>query len=194
MLRRFYLFFLRKAGWKFVGHIPTDIQKFIAVVAPHTSNSDFIIGVAARSVLGLTRTRYLGKSQLFRFPYGFIFKMLGGYPVDRSRHNNMVDAVVEIFKEHEEFSIALAPEGTRSKVNKIKTGFYHIARKAAVPIVLVGFDYGTRSIIFKDPFYPTNDIESDFKMFIDFFAKMQGKVPEKGLTQDVFENMRAKLI
>ncbi len=153
----------------------------MVVIGPHTANMDFIIGVMARSILGLTATRYLGKSELFRFPYGFLFRALGGYPVERKKHKNQVDAVVEIFNKHEKFSIALAPEGTRSKVPRLRTGFYHIAKKLNIPVYPVGFDYEQRKIIVKEPFYPTGKIEDDFRLLINFFAGVKGKYPEKGV-------------
>ncbi|MEN8249990.1 MAG: 1-acyl-sn-glycerol-3-phosphate acyltransferase, partial [Bacteroidota bacterium] len=157
------------------------------VIGPHTANMDFVLGIIARSVLGLQGARYLGKSQLFKFPLGILFKALGGYPVDRSKHNNTVDAVVDIFNKHERFGIALAPEGTRSKVDRLKTGFYHIAQKANVPIYMVGFDYGSKSIIVREPFLPSDDIEKDFGMIIDFFSEIKGKYPANGIDKDMLQ-------
>ncbi len=175
------------SGWRVEGSFEPVPPKFIAIIGPHTSNFDFIIGVFARSYLGLQATKYLGKKELFRFPYGFIFRALGGYPVDRSRHNNLVDAVVDIFNRHERFSIALAPEGTRSKVDRLKTGFYHIARKAGIPIYPVGFDYATKRIVIAPPLLPTDNIREDFRLLLSFYENIKGKYPEKGIDMNMLE-------
>ena len=119
--------------------MPTDVKKYIIAVAPHTSNWDFPVGLAARSVLRIQSAQFLGKSQLFVPPFGWIFRMLGGHPVDRSSSHDMVEQVVKIFAKHENFILAMAPEGTRKKVTKLRTGFYFIAKGAQVPIVPVGF-------------------------------------------------------
>ena len=101
--------------------------------------------------------------------------------MDRSRANNLVDATIQIFNEHEEFYIALAPEGTRKYTGKIKTGFYHIAMGAKIPIITAGFDYPSKTVILNDPFYPTGDIEKDMERFMADFIKIKGKNPEDGL-------------
>ena len=182
MLRPLYaLIFIKILGWRLVGNFPHHIQKFIVAVAPHTSNWDFLVGLAGRSLFRIQYVKFLGKSQLFKFPYGFLFRWLGGYPVDRSKHNNLVDQVVEMYRKHERFAIALAPEGTRSKVSQIKTGFYHIARKANIPIILVGFDYAKKQIIVREPFYPSTDAEADMEQILQFFKGISGKHPHLGL-------------
>ena len=193
MLRYLYSYLLKNMGWKFEGSFEPRPPKFIVIVAPHTTNLDFVIGVMARSALKLTKTKYLGKSQLFRFPHGFIFRALGGYPVDRTRHNNLVDAVVALFDSKQEFSIALAPEGTRAKVDRIKTGFYYIARKANLPIFLVGFDYSRKTIVINGPMFATNNAKDDFKNIISFFSKIRGKYPELGVTMEHFERMKEQI-
>lgn len=151
------------------------------IVAPHTSNWDFLVGLAARSILRIN-TKYLGKKELFRFPLGILFRYLGGYPVDRSRSTNMVEEVAQIFNRHEAFSICIAPEGTRSKTDKLKTGFYHIATRLNIPILMVGFDYPTREIRIHEPFYPSGHIETDMPEILGFFRTIRGKYPEKGIT------------
>jgi len=188
MLRWFYQLWFKFYGWSIEGDFEPKPNKFIVIVGPHTANMDFIIGIMARSILKLQATKYLGKSQLFKFPHGFLFRMLGGYPVDRTKHNNLVDAVVAIFNRHDSFSIALAPEGTRSKVDRIKTGFYHIAKKAQIPIYPVGFDYNKKHIIIGDPFTPTDDIKNDFSQMLSFFDNIKGKYPDKGMDLSILEN------
>ena len=147
MLRPLYLFFFWLFGWKIKGSFPEELKKYIIAVAPHTSNWDFPVGLAARSILRIQKARFLGKSQLFTPAYGWFFRALGGYPVERSSSHDMVDQVVTIFNSHEEFILALAPEGTRKKVEKFRTGFYYIAKKANVPIIPVGFDFANKEVV-----------------------------------------------
>lgn len=181
--------YFKISGWKIIGSFDNAPPKFIVIVMPHTANFDFILGVLARAQLNIRNSKYLGKSQLFRPPFGFIFRWLGGYPVDRSRDNNLVDAVVRIFNEKSEFAIALAPEGTRSKVDRLKTGFYQIAKKANIPIIPVAFDYSTRTIIIGDEFWPTDNIKEDFRYLINYFAQYKGKYPELGIDPSLYEKM-----
>src|SRR6266849_4696069 len=122
MFRPIYLLIFKLIGWRVEGSFPTDKKKYIVAVAPHTSNWDFVIGVMARSILKIQRARFLGKNQLFKAPFGWFFRLIGGYPVDRSSSHDMVHQVVTIFNEHEAFILAIAPEGTRKKVPKLKTG------------------------------------------------------------------------
>jgi 1-acyl-sn-glycerol-3-phosphate acyltransferase len=168
--------YFKLIGWKVRGYFPT-IKKFIVIVAPHTSNWDFPIGLLGRQVTGIPDVRFLGKAELFKFPYGWIFRSLGGYPVDRKNNNNLVDTVVEIFDNHEEFKLALAPEGTRKKVERFKTGFYHIAKKADVPIVMVGFDYIDKEIRISDPIKTTDNMEKDMSEIMSWFKNIRAKIP-----------------
>jgi 1-acyl-sn-glycerol-3-phosphate acyltransferase len=193
MLRRLFLFIFKLLGWGFQGTFDPKPDKYIVIVAPHTSNWDFPLGILVRSIKKIGSTKFLGKSQLFKFPYGFIFRAMGGYPVERTKDNNLVDAVVEIFKSKENFSISLAPEGTRSKVKRIRTGFYHIAKKAKIPIFLVGFDYGIKKIVIKEPFYPTENTLADFKYIINFFSSIEGKRPELGIDMTLFDSLKSDM-
>jgi len=187
MFKKLATYWFKKNGWTFEGDFEPLPKKFIVIVGPHTANIDFFVGIMARSALGIQSTKFLGKSQLFKFPIGFIFRALGGYPVVRTRDNNLVDAVTEIFNQHESFSIALAPEGTRSKVDRLKTGFYHIAKKANIPIYPIGFDFGTKTIRIKEPFLPSDNIEEDFKELLRYYAGMQGKFPELGISMSILK-------
>ncbi|HHP7242365.1 MAG TPA: 1-acyl-sn-glycerol-3-phosphate acyltransferase [Cyclobacteriaceae bacterium] len=180
MKRTFYLFMFRLFGWKVLGHLPKE-KKFVLIVAPHTSYADFFVGVAARSILKL-KSYFLAKDDFFKMPFvGWFLKILGGYPVNRSRHTRMVDAIVEIFDSHQEFVMTVTPEGTRKYNPKWKTGFYYIALNAKVPIVMVGFDYKRKIVEMKDPYYPTGAIERDFKVFKDYFKTIAGRFPEYGV-------------
>jgi 1-acyl-sn-glycerol-3-phosphate acyltransferase len=181
MVRYLCKLILRILGWKTEVAFPHHLKKYIVIVAPHTSNWDFVIGVLFRKALGLERARYLGKKELFDPPFGFLFRWLGGYPVDRSQNKNMVEEVVKIFNSKEEFGIALSPEGTRKKVDKLRTGFYNIAKKANVPIVMVGIDFENKQLIVPEPFHASDNQETDFEHILKFFRPIKGKYPENGL-------------
>jgi 1-acyl-sn-glycerol-3-phosphate acyltransferase len=171
----------RLSGWRVLDAFPKGIDKAVLIVAPHTSAWDFPLGLAARSVLNLKHTHYLGKEELFKGPFGFLFRGTGGYPVNRFNKEKMVDQVVDLFQTHEQFILALSPEGTRKKVDRLRTGFYHIAKKAGVPIVMVGFDFSKKEISIAQPFFAGEDEAADFKKIIQFFAPIKGKIPELGL-------------
>jgi 1-acyl-sn-glycerol-3-phosphate acyltransferase len=179
-LRVVYSFFFKLFGWKTVGNVSPELKQYVMIVAPHTSNWDFFLGLAARSVLGLD-IKYVAKKELFKFPFGWIFKKLGGFPVDRSKSNNFVDAVADIFKTHPEFSICITPEGTRSYAPAWKTGFYYIAQKANIPIVMVAFNYEKKEVKVESPFYLTGDVEKDIEYMKNYYRKVPGKIPEKGV-------------
>ncbi len=172
---------LRLWGWKLTGHYPIELTKVVVAVAPHTSTWDFPLGVLTNSAYEL-RANYLGKHTLFRPPFGFLFRWWGGIPVDRSKNHNFVAATVEAFRQNERLHLVLAPEGTRAKVTKFKTGFYHIARLAGVPICLCKFDFERRETFF-DPnlFYPTDDEERDLAYIWNYFKGVKGANPEKGI-------------
>ena len=180
MFKALCKYYFHASGWKIVGSYPRELDKVMVIIGPHTSNLDFIIGVGVRTIVDVD-VKYLGKKELFRFPYGWLFRSLGGYPVDRSASHNTVDTVVDIFNSKTKFSLAMSPEGTRKKVEKLKTGFYHIAKKAKLPIVMAGLNYEAKQLVFEEAFYPTDDQNEDFKKIIDFFSKMKGKHPEKGI-------------
>ncbi|HMQ86955.1 MAG TPA: lysophospholipid acyltransferase family protein [Flavilitoribacter sp.] len=168
---------LKALGWQMeIGEWPFP-PKYIVIVVPHTSNWDFPLGLMVRSALDVD-IKYVGKESLFRGPLGRIFRWLGGYPVDRSKNTNFVDLVADIFNRHETFAIAIAPEGTRSKVDKLKTGFYYIARAAGVPIIMCRFDWSRKKVAFSKPFYTTDDADADFEAIYDFFRGAIGKIPE----------------
>ena len=168
--------FTKILGWKLVGNFSSEVKKYIVIGAPHTSWKDFHIGILARSVSGV-KVNFIGKQSLFKPPFGFIFKSLGGVPIDRKNSNNKVDAMIDVFKNHEECRLALSPEGTRKKVAKWKTGFYYIAQGANIPIVMFGFDFGNKEVKISEPYYLTNDIEKDFNVFYAFYKDIKGANP-----------------
>ncbi len=168
-------------GWNTSARFPAGIKKCVIAVGPHTSGWDVIVGVLYRSAVGVSETKFLGKKELFNGPFGFVFRSLGGTPVDRFNKHNVVEQVVELFNRNEIFMLALSPEGTRKKVDKLRTGFYHIARGANVPIVMVGLDFKNKRLIISEPFYTTENQEKDLQKIIEFFAPIQGKIPGFGM-------------
>lgn len=169
--------FTKILGWKIVGQFPKDLKKYVVIAAPHTSWKDFPIAILGRNTFG-TKINYIGKASLFKPPFGFIFRWLGGAPVERSKSTNKVDAIVNVFNIHDEFRLALSPEGTRQRVEKWKTGFYYIAKGAGVPIVMVTLDFGRKQILAAEPYYPTNNMEEDFKHFKAFYQDVIGDKKE----------------
>jgi 1-acyl-sn-glycerol-3-phosphate acyltransferase len=178
-LRPFYLLCFKIFGWKVNGKLP-DLNKYIFAVAPHTSNWDFVVGIAARSILRVRRAKFLGKSPLFKKPYGWIFRSIGGIPVYRDKSHDLVEQVVAIARKSEDFLLAIAPEGTRKKVSKLKTGFWYIAKAVNIPIVPVGFDFKRKEIVVGPVVYPT-ELEKDMNRLMEFYKGIHGKNPELGL-------------
>jgi len=163
-------------GWKVVGEFPT-LDKCVVAVVPHTSWVDFFLGLLVRRVINQD-INYIAKKSLFKPPFGWYFKWMGGAPIDRSKSSDTVTAISNVFSENKVFRLALSPEGTRKKVETWKTGFYYIAKTAKVPIVLVAFDYGGKQVKISEPQYTSSDIEEDFKKYKLFFKGSVGKVAE----------------
>ncbi|CAM3318282.1 1-acyl-sn-glycerol-3-phosphate acyltransferase [Zobellia roscoffensis] len=167
--------YFKVMGWKMVGEFPSHLNKFVIAVVPHTSYVDFFLGLLIRKVWD-EQINFVGKKSLFTFPFGYIFRRLGGEPIDRSKNNDMVSATVKVFQKREKFRLTIAPEGTRKKVDKWKTGFYYIAKGAQVPIVLVAFDFGKKQVKISEPLFTTADKEADFAVYQEFFKGVEGKV------------------
>lgn len=162
------------SGWKIINNIPANLKKAIFAVGPHNRTADFLIGICTRPTLQLN-IGYLGKEELFRPPFGWIFKGLGGTPVYRTKSTNFVQQVAETFNNHDKLLVAIAPEGTRKNVSKLKTGFYYMAHTAKVPIVMVGFDYPRKLVVIADPFNPSGDFIADMQTYyIPFFETIGG--------------------
>lgn len=164
------------SGWGTLGAVPNHLKKAIWVVCPHWYWTDFLVGIGARSYVGVN-IGFLGKSSLFKWYSAWFFRGLGGYPVDRSKANNLVQAVANTFKANSSIHIAIAPEGTRKDVAELKTGFYYMALTANVPIVLVGFDYTQKRVVFGGIIEPTGDYPKDMKPLYDFYLTIGG--PQK---------------
>ncbi|MBA4133983.1 MAG: acyltransferase [Flavobacterium sp.] len=179
MRKRLYEFiFFKIMGWKLIGTISPEVKKCVLMVLPHTCNFDFFIGLFCRGIINL-EMNFVGKKELFTFPFGYYFKSIGGAPLDRSGGKNNVDATVDVFNSREVFRMAIAPEGTRKKVTQLRTGFYFIAHKAGVPIIPVAFDYGKKEVKLGAPFITTGNYEEDMKIILAHFKGVQGRFPEK---------------
>ena len=179
MKKALYQFiFFRILGWQLIGTIDESVKKCIVIVIPHTSNLDFFIALLVRGIMDV-EINFVGKKELFAFPFGYYFRKVGGAPLDRSGGKNNVEATAEVFKNQETFRLALSPEGTRKKVVELRTGFYYIALKANVPIVPVAFDFGKKQVKIDATFYPTGDYEQDMKQILPFYKGVLGRVPER---------------
>lgn len=173
LLGRFVLWIL---GWQTVGN-PRQVNKAVVIGAFHTSNWDAVIGLAAAFALDI-RFRVMIKDMWFRFPIGILTRAIGGIPIDRSSPHNVVEQMIQIFDKYEYFLLLITPEGTRKKSPYWKTGFYHIAVGAKLPIMLAFFDYPTKRIGVKDIFYPSGNLEADMEIIRAAYADVTPKYPE----------------
>lgn len=175
VVRRLSGLYLRLTGWTLEGTIP-DTPKWVMIAAPHTTNWDFPVMLAVAFAFKI-RLSWLGKSTLFKWPFGAFFRYLGGIPVNRSRSENTVQRTVQLFSEVEALVLAIPPEGTRRKVRTWRTGFYHIAHGANVPIALGFIDYERKASGVGPIIQPTGDIDIDMKEIQAFYATVKAKYP-----------------
>ena len=166
-------------GWKIEGNLPENLNKYVIIVAHHTSNWDFVVGVAVKLITRI-RVRFFAKHSLFFWPLGVLMRRLGGIPIERDKSINRVDQAIAEIKSSEHFVLVIAPEGTRSKVQRWKTGFYHIANGANVPVVPIAFDFRDKKIIIGSPMSMSGDTPTDFEKMHEFFLSHPGKHPELG--------------
>ncbi|MCW9035992.1 MAG: 1-acyl-sn-glycerol-3-phosphate acyltransferase [Alphaproteobacteria bacterium] len=164
-------------GWKPAGY-PPKIDKYVLIVAPHTSNWDFPVGVAFAFIYKMTPI-WMGKDALFKFPHGPLFRYLSGVAIDRSQSRNVVASSIRAFEERQALCLTITPEGTRSFTEGWKTGFYHIAEGAKVPVILACMDHKTKTVNFSDPIEATGDIDTDFQKFSEFYAPVEGRRNDK---------------
>lgn len=165
--------YLRFAGWRIAGD-PPNVPKVVLAVAPHTSNWDFVLGIAVMWAIDL-KLSFFGKHTLFVWPFSVWMRSMGGIPVDRGAAHGLVGEAVAAFAAREQLWLAIAPEGTRSKVERFKKGFLHIARGAQVPVQLVAFDYAKREVAFGPLITPTEDIDADLARIETYFRPFRGK-------------------
>lgn len=175
-MQKFMRALLRLLGWKLEGELP-QLKKYVIIFAPHTSNWDFVLMLITRFCFKMD-VAFLGKHTLFKPPFGWFFRWVGGIPVERSSKNDVVQQVVAEIKHRESIQLALAPEGTRSKKQYWKSGFYHIAVQAGVPIVFTCLDTKTKTIEVGEYIQPTGNIQSDMNKIRDFYKDKAGIKPE----------------
>jgi 1-acyl-sn-glycerol-3-phosphate acyltransferase len=164
---------LRVLGFRVEGDFP-NLPKFVVIAAPHTSNWDFPVGLAAKLATGIGAA-WIGKHTIFRWPFETILRWVGGIPVDRSASSDVVGQLVAEFARRPQMVLALAPEGTRKKVERWKTGFYRIAQGANVPIVPVALDFGNKAVRIMPAFTPTGDQDADIAELRRRFDNVRGK-------------------
>ena len=172
--------YFKLLGWTILGNknfSANTIKKAVIIAAPHTSWHDFFIGLYLRKITGI-KTNFVGKKELFVFPFGYYFRAIGGKALDRTSGQNKVEAIAKLFDGEDEFRLTLAPEGTRKKVEEWKTGFYYIAKQANVPIIMFTLDFKNKQNKISEPFYTTDDKEADFKFMKSFFEGVEGKIPK----------------
>tara|TARA_B100000886_G_scaffold10690_1_gene6934 strand:- start:2422 stop:2985 length:564 start_codon:yes stop_codon:yes gene_type:complete len=181
MKNKVYSFILTNIiGWKIKGNTglsKNKIKKAIIIAAPHTHWLDLFLGILIRGSIGF-KSNFIAKKELFFFPLNIFLKLIGGVPVNRSKKNNTVNEIVNIYNNKEEFIISLAPEGTRRKVSKFKTGFYHIAKEANIPIIMITMDYSNKQSLISNEFYPTRNSKDDLSFIENFFDGVEGKIKE----------------
>ncbi len=170
-------FLLRLGGWRVEGRMPTP-PRFVIIAAPHTSNWDAVLMLLAAYVFRI-KISWFVKSQAFFFPLGIVVRYFGGIPIDRSRRHNVVEQAVAQFEKTENLILAVPPEATRKYAPYWKTGFYHIARGAGVPIVMSYLDFKRKVAGVGPTFIPTGDIEADFRVFEEFYTKVTPKYPDQ---------------
>ena len=169
---------MRVCGWKFEGAFP-DIAQFVVIFGPHTSNWDFFLLLSAKWALQLD-VSWMGKDAMFRSPVGWLLKALGGIAVERDCAHNVVDRSIRAFAERPQLVLVLAPEGTRKKVPRWKSGFWHIAQGAGVPIVCVAMDYHRKVIRLGPEFIATEtDADAGIARVKSSYAGVLGRHPDR---------------
>ena len=168
---------LTLAGWRIEGNFP-DSAKFVLIVVPHTSNWDFPVGLMAKFALHLG-CRFIAKRSLFWWPLGAFLRQVGGISINRAAAADFVDQTVRIFEAREKLVLVITPEGTRSRVDRWKTGFHRIARAATVPVVLVTFDYSRRIVRLGPSFPATADYDADLAAIQSHITAQMAKHPAR---------------
>lgn len=176
---------LKLFGWHLVGH-PPELKKYVVIIGPHTSNWDFIIFLLVKMTYKL-KVVFIGKHTIFIWPFSVFLRKIGGVPVERSSKHNVVDTIVNEFTTRDEMVFALSPEGTRSYLDHWKSGFYHIARKADVPVQCAFLDAPSKRLGWGPIFQLTEDKDADLKKIESFYSDKKGFKPEK-FSKIIFKN------
>lgn len=170
--------FFKVLKWKFCTEDFPEIKKLVLIIAPHTSNLDFLMGRLIYYVLG-RKPHFLIKKQWFRFPIGWIIKSLGGVPIDRENSYRSIRDIIGHFQNNDEFILNITPEGTRSRVNRWKRGFYTIAINVNIPILPSYIDYRKKEIGIGKLFMPSGNYDEDMKYLKQFYKNRTARHPEK---------------
>lgn len=179
-MQKFFRFILyRLMGWRTQMCMPLP-QKYIIALAPHTSNWDFVMGQLFSRAEGF-RCQFLMKKEWFKGPLGHYFRHVGGIPVERSKRTSLTDQLADLARRSETFSLCITPEGTRKPTTDWKLGFYYIALKAELPILLFGLDYKQKRIVFDKVVQPNGDVEHQMAEIKAYYKDFQGKYPENFL-------------
>jgi len=176
MLSRLSKWILNILGWTIHADYP-DVKNYVLIAAPHTSNWDFPLGILAAKAINL-KVHWMGKHTIFRWPFAWFFRALGGRPVHRDQALNVIQEMADLFAHSGQLILALAPEGTRTRTDHWRTGFYYIAWAAKVPIAMGYLDYGQKQVGLGGTFYPGDDIEAVFSQIRQFYKDRRGKYPE----------------
>jgi 1-acyl-sn-glycerol-3-phosphate acyltransferase len=168
--------YYRLAGWRLEGTMP-DYAKSVIIVGPHTSNWDFIVFMMGSFVLGI-RGQWIGKHTIFWGPLGWLFRKLGGIPLNRSASHDLVGQAVKALKESTAMTLVLAPEGTRKKSDHWKSGFYYFALGAGVPILMAYADYSKKTAGIGAELWPTGNVEADLEKIRAFYNGITPRYPE----------------
>lgn len=181
-----FLFFL--SGWKVKGQLPPEVKKCVMIAAPHTSNWDLFYARTAFFIMGVPIRYTIKREMMSVFPLNYILKWLGAIPVERDKskaqkagQGSMVHAMAKLFKDRDELVIMVTPEATRKFVKKWKTGFYQVALRAQVPIVLGYLDYSNKYAGIGPVVYPSGNLQEDMEEILTFYNSIRGKFPENGV-------------
>ena len=178
MIARLFVWWFKLSGWQVHGTIPTHIRKAVVIAAPHTSQWDFIYSLAAFKILNL-KVNYLAKKELFKFPVKQILEATGGIPVKRDKNQQLVELMIDRINNATDLYMMIPAEGTRKRVKRWKSGFYHVARKTNVPVMMGYLDYKNKKAGFGPPVYLTGDKNADMTVIRNFYKDITAKHPEK---------------
>lgn len=173
LLRKIARAWMALYGWRVVGQFP-DLPKMMMIAAPHSSNWDGLWGILAKIALGV-KIQFIAKNSLFVWPLGWFLRAMGAIPIDRSAAHGVVDAMANVIRHSDKRWLLIAPEGTRRKVEKWKSGFWHIAKAANVPVFVIYFHYPEKVVGLGKLFYLTDDMDADIQAMRDFLKPYQGK-------------------
>ena len=167
---------MKTTGWKTIGNFPTD-QRVVMVAGPHTSNWDFVLAMSL--ILSLdVNIHWVGKHSIFKKGFRRLLRKMGGIPVNRTNPEALKNEIHNITEKFKGFIIAISPEGTRKKVDRLKSGFLRIANETNSKIMMVGVDFSKKTIELGDFYSPSGDVEKDLKFIKDYFANFTGKHPK----------------